>query len=139
MTTLPYAYWSDKTSCFTIVRHSIKEAIVGFLELLEVIDAPKNRLPFIVYYVDDMSNIFFECQTIEDSKALFNSINHDLSCRAESNFKDYKHLYEKIVDCINLNNGRDLSPWFYALSIENIDGDFCREDTLGRTSSFSKS
>lgn len=126
MTTLKYKRIGEKTSCFTVVRHSIEETLVSMLELLEIEDAPPDKVKFVVYWENDIDTLFFECRSLEEGQTLFTTITQKMIENGDFDESAYPWLYKAVVDCYDFRTREDLVPWFFAPSPQCIEGDFVR-------------
>lgn len=89
----------------------------GYIELLEIHDAPDGRCRFVTYsysyYLGGTDRNFSEWDSLEDARAAFTS----RKCFSEGTRKICKGL-KRYVDC------GELTPWFYAIGDEILLGDF---------------
>lgn len=101
---------------YDMVQHDYAGGGSGFIELLEVRNAPDQRCKIIIYeYHCYGESAFTEWETLEDAKAAFKkwwgSQNNNENFPKEKGFK-------RRIEC------GALPPWFYAVGEEELIGDY---------------
>jgi hypothetical protein len=110
-------------SRYHLKQHEYSGGQGGFIEVLEIINAPEDRANFVVYSHTHGTGAFYEWETLKDALRAFNSYFHD-GCREEK-FRTMGG-FKREVNC------DVLVPWFYALGDEELVGDYVFPSNLQR-------
>ena len=117
-----------KYSRFKIKQHNYGANMVAYRELLEILDAPKGKIRFVIFHhrpdYHGSSSCFTEWKTLKNAKKAFDRIYRVNFCNSlfetdeekESNVENQSGFI-RTVRC------GELQPWFYAIGREQIIGD----------------
>jgi len=110
-------------SRFNIEQHKYAGGRGGFIEVLEVRNAPDGRCGIVFHQYDTRDgSVFYEFETVEQAEGVF-----------EKNFKSRKSVAEIAKDATGFVREvkcGNLSPWFYALGDQHLNGDFVFPDVI---------
>lgn len=103
-------------SRFKIKQHKYAGGHGGYLEVLEIEDAPDGRANFVIYHYEVSGiSVFTEWDTLKSAKKAYEKFWSVRNMRDE-----YPKLegFKRLVECAADN------PWFYAVGNEELVGDY---------------
>jgi hypothetical protein len=96
---------------------------LGYVELLEICNAPDNRCPYVIwrYMSDKVSSVFYEFETLEAAIKAWNNLGPTALFEKQRSNSDG---FIRHVPCSGLD------PWFYAVGDQTLYKDFVFPDGL---------
>ncbi|MCW1888809.1 MAG: hypothetical protein KIH67_004660 [Candidatus Moranbacteria bacterium] len=106
---------------YNMTQHQYAGSRGGYIEILEIQDAPDDRWPFVIYeYRPERESHFSEWETLALAEKAWNKYIQD----------PYKTKLQEMEGCKRLVRCGPLTPWFYAVGEQSLVGDYAFPEGL---------
>jgi hypothetical protein len=108
---------------FDAEQHAYAGGGCGYVEVLEIKDAPDGRCGIVISYCGPGFESFSEWESLPDAMAAFKKLRWSGRQKREDDFEGLAG-FKRFVNC------GELTPWFYALGEQALVGDYVFPGTL---------